>query len=66
MTVSQPQCAYCERNSDQVPLLVLRYQGTEVGICPQHLPVLIHNPARLVGKLPGAENLTPTEDHHHD
>jgi hypothetical protein len=33
-------------------------------ICPQHLPVLIHNPQMLVGKLPGAEGLTPAE--HHD
>jgi hypothetical protein len=65
MTNNQPRCACCERTSDQVPLLVLRYQDAEAWICPQHLPVLIHSPARLAGKVPGAENLTPPEEHHH-
>jgi hypothetical protein len=44
---------------------MLRYQETEAWICPQHLPVLIHTPGRLVGKLPGAENLGPSEGHDH-
>jgi hypothetical protein len=65
MTNTRPACVYCERTSDQVPLLVLRYQGAEMWICPQHLPILIHDPARLVGKLPGAENLAAPEEHHH-
>ncbi len=68
MTTTQPQCAYCERSSDQVPLMALRYQGAEAWICPQHLPILIHKPAQLVGKLPGAEHLAPQKGpgHHHD
>ncbi len=65
MTGNQPRCAYCERTSDQVPLLALRYQDAEAWICPQHLPLLIHRPAELAGRLPGAENLTPPEEHHH-
>jgi hypothetical protein len=65
MTTTRPQCVYCERDSDQVPLLALRYRETEAWICPQHLPVLIHKPAQLVGKLPGAEHLAPTEEHDH-
>ena len=62
MTETRPQCTYCERDDNQVPLLSLHYQGTEAWICPQHLPVLIHSPAQLVGKLPGAENLAPTDE----
>jgi hypothetical protein len=62
---SRRQCAYCQRDSDQVPLLSLHFQGTETWICPQHLPILIHDPARLAGKLPGAENLGPSEEHDH-
>lgn len=65
MTATRRQCVYCERDSDQVPLLALRYRETEAWICPQHLPVLIHKPAQLVGKLPGAEHLAPTEEHDH-
>jgi hypothetical protein len=40
------------------------YRDSRLWICPQHLPVLIHDPAQLIGKLPGAENLRPAE--HHD
>jgi len=37
--------------------------GSTIRICPQHLPVLIHDPARLVGILPGAEELQPSDVH---
>jgi hypothetical protein len=59
-----PACLVCNRDSSATPLLVLEYREQSVRICPQHLPILIHDPARLVGLLPGAENLSPAE--HHD
>lgn len=62
----EPSCVYCGRDSRQVPLLALRTQGTEAWICPQHLPILIHDPAQLTGKLPGAEQLDPAEEPGHD
>jgi hypothetical protein len=37
------------------------YQGSSHWICPQHLPLLIHDPARLAGKLDGAESMEPAE-----
>jgi hypothetical protein len=54
-------CLACGRTSQEVPLLTLDYQGSAIRICAQHLPILIHDPARLVGVLPGAENLAPSE-----
>jgi hypothetical protein len=45
-------------------LIPLEYRGAQTWICPQHLPVLIHHPDQLVGKLAGAENLRPAD--HHD
>jgi hypothetical protein len=57
-------CIACDRTDDQTPLVQLQYHGAELWICPQHLPVLIHDPARLAGRLPGAEHLRPAE--HHD
>jgi len=45
------------------PLLVLEYRSSVVRICPQHMPVLIHEPQQLVGLLPGAENLKPADIH---
>ena len=50
-------CLYCGRNADEVPLINLKYQGKNYWICPQHFPILIHEPGKLEGKLPGAEKL---------
>ena len=58
-------CLYCERSSDLVPLLALEYRGTGIWICPQHLPLLIHKPAQLAGKLPGAEQFATGDEHAH-
>jgi hypothetical protein len=58
------QCLACGRGPDVTPLLALEYRGTAHWICPQHLPVLIHDPAKLIGKLAGAEQLRPAD--HHD
>ncbi len=41
------RCLSCERTSEQIPLLALRYQGNEFWVCPQCLPILIHKPGRL-------------------
>jgi len=55
------ECLVCHRGSDATPLISLEYRGGTLRICPQHLPILIHDPAQLVGLLPGAENLAPSE-----
>lgn len=57
-----PVCLYCNRSSDEAPLIKLQFKGQEYWICPQHLPILIHKPAQLAGKLPGAETLEPGRD----
>jgi hypothetical protein len=54
----------CDQTSQQVPLVVLVYRGETYWICPQHLPVLIHEPAKLAGKMPGAENLKGSGHEH--
>lgn len=63
---NQPICLYCKQDSQTVPLIQLRYQGEDMWICPQHLPILIHNPAMLIGILPGAENFEEAGHHDHD
>ncbi|NOZ51486.1 MAG: hypothetical protein GXP37_15780 [Chloroflexi bacterium] len=57
MTTIQPSCVVCGRTDAEVPLVALRAQGKDAWICSQHLPILIHKPHMLVGKMPGAENL---------
>jgi hypothetical protein len=61
---SAQRCLACQRGSQDTPLVPLEYRGSRLWICPQHLPILIHDPTNLVGKLDGAENLKPAD--HHD
>jgi hypothetical protein len=65
MNIDQKVCLYCQRDSQTVPLILLDYQEQKMWICPQHLPILIHKPEQLIGRLPGAENLTASEGHDH-
>ncbi len=55
-------CLFCQRNADEVPLISVAFRGTDYRICAQHLPLLIHDPSRLEGLLPGAEDLKPADD----
>ena len=54
-------CLACGRGDGEVPLIQLTFRGNRLHICPQHLPVLIHDPQQLVGKLEGAEGLRPAD-----
>jgi hypothetical protein len=58
----EPKCIYCEKSSQQTPLISLRYQEQEYWICPEHLPILIHKPEQLAGKLPGLSRSAPSVD----
>ena len=58
------RCLNCNRPETAIPLVSLRYAGQSAWICSQCLPVLIHQPERLAGKLAGAENIAPAA--HHD
>lgn len=47
-------CVHCERDAEAAPLLQFEYQGETYGICFEHLPMMIHRPGMLAGKLPNA------------
>lgn len=61
MTNQPATCLYCDRSDQEVPLVSLRYQGQDLWICSQHLPILIHKPNLLQDKLPGSANLAAAE-----
>ncbi len=61
MDLRPDRCLQCGEDSAAVPLIAFEYKGRRWSICSQHLPVLIHEPGRLVGLLPGAEGLAPAE-----
>jgi Zn-finger protein len=58
-------CLNCRRSEDQIPLVSMRHSGKQIWICSQCLPVLIHNPQRLVGKLERADQITPVPPDSH-
>ncbi len=62
-TKDTPHCLLCARTADTIPLLTMEYRNSTFRICAQHLPVLIHDPVQLTGRLPGAESMAPAEIH---
>ena len=62
--MTEKTCLNCGRSSDQAPLMSLDFRGETYYLCPQCLPVMIHKPQNLVGKLPGAETLIPANHDH--
>jgi hypothetical protein len=52
MDTKKPKCFSCGRTDGEVPLLHLTYDGSDLKICPQCLPTLIHQIERLIDKLP--------------
>ena len=53
------RCIVCEQDNQNVPLMPFDFKGKSCWICPQDLPILIHKPASLAGKLPGLERIVP-------
>ena len=53
-------CIKCNKTEEEVPLVVLRFQGLPRYICPQCFPLLIHKPEALADKFPGLEHIPPS------
>ncbi len=64
MSTGDSKCIYCDRTNQQVPLISLVYQEAAYWICPEHLPIMIHKPQQLVGKLPGFTRSEPYIQNH--
>lgn len=62
--MTEKTCLNCGKNADQIPLLTLEYRGETYHLCPQCLPVMIHKPQALAGKLPGAEKFSAANHEH--
>jgi hypothetical protein len=62
--MSNPACLSCGTSEQERPLLTLKFQGKEVYLCPQCMPIMIHKPHELVDKLPGFT--APTSSYPHD
>jgi hypothetical protein len=56
------KCIECGNDAQATPLIPFQYPEDKFWIYPQHMPLLIHKPEQLIGKLPGAEDLDPAGD----
>jgi hypothetical protein len=63
MSTSAPThtCLNCGHSENERPLVALRYQQQSNWICSQCLPILIHKPIQLVGRLQNAAQIPPAE-----
>lgn len=52
-------CLNCGATEEQIPLVALRYKTKPSWVCSRCMPVLIHKPAELVGKLEDADKVPP-------
>ena len=52
-------CLNCNTTENDIPLIKLTYSKQPAYICSHCLPLLIHHPEELIGKLKGAENIPP-------
>jgi hypothetical protein len=57
-------CLNCNRGETEIPLVSLRYTGSETWICSRCLPLLIHHPDELIGKLAGADKFGASPHSH--
>lgn len=55
-------CLNCSTSENEIPLVNLVYSGKQTFICSSCLPLLIHHPQKLIGKLDGAENIAPFQE----
>jgi hypothetical protein len=58
---SLKNCLSCNRTENEIPLVTLTYSSKPAYICSHCLPLLIHHPEELIGRLKGAENIPPAE-----
>lgn len=50
-------CVFCKQDQQEVPLVHVEFKDNDFWICPQHIPILIHDPNKLVGHLDGADSI---------
>lgn len=62
--MASKNCLNCNASDQEKPLINMDYQSKNFYICPQCLPVLIHKPATLAAKLPGADKFDAAQHEH--
>lgn len=58
-------CLNCGISEQERPLLTLKFQGRDLYLCPQCMPIMIHKPYQLADKLPGFKPPVTPSTHEH-
>ncbi len=53
----QKECLVCRKTQHEMPVTKFYHQDAAFYICAQHIPILIHDPQKLVGLLPDADKM---------
>ena len=51
MDNDKKECLVCKRDDQTIPLIQITYRDTVLWICPEHMPILIHNTDKLMAML---------------
>ena len=54
------QCVNCDRSEEEMPLINIQYKGEKIFVCSGCMPVLLHSPAKMVGKIQDADKIQAT------
>ncbi len=60
-TQNDGRCLNCGRTEAQTPLVTWRYQGHKLQICPQCMPVFIHETEKVLAKWRGSSAPNPPD-----
>lgn len=60
--IEPKHCLNCNVSENEIPLVNLKFAGKKEFICSRCLPILIHSPQKLAGKLDGADRI-PSANH---
>lgn len=63
--MSTSTCLNCGASEQERPLLTLKFQGKELYLCPQCMPIMIHKPQQLADKIPGFRPPQVSSSHEH-
>jgi hypothetical protein len=55
MSKSDTTCINCDRTEAQAPLSTWSFQGRQLRVCPECMPVFIHHRDTLMAKLSAAD-----------
>ncbi|MBN2667709.1 MAG: hypothetical protein JXR60_00655 [Bacteroidales bacterium] len=51
------KCIVCGKTHEEIPITKFKFKSVKFYICSQHIPVLIHEPQKLIGLLPDADGI---------